>query len=279
MPTLAEVTRQSSQLLETTSDSARLDAELLIAHALNIPRSRFISHPEQSINSQQLDAIHELVQRRARGEPIAYILARKHFWDLELRVTPDVLIPRPDTEQLVETALALFAEDADIQVLDLGTGSGAIAIAIARARPRWHVCACDDSQAALAVAIENAERYQQHNLTLIQSHWFDNLVKDKRYHLILSNPPYIPEQDPHLQQGDVRFEPKSALVSGPDGLDAIRYLIAESKNHLLPGGWLLLEHGYDQGERVRQLFNENSYKKVLQKKDLIGHVRVTLGAC
>jgi len=279
MPTLAEVTRQSGQLLETSSDSARLDAELLIAHALSIPRSRFISHPEQSINSQQLDAIHELVQRRAQGEPIAYILGRKHFWDLELRVTPDVLIPRPDTELLVETALGLFAEDEEILLLDLGTGSGAIAIAIAKARPRWHVCACDESQAALAIAIENAEHYQQHNLTLIQSHWFDNLVKDKRYHLILSNPPYIPEQDPHLQQGDIRYEPKPALVSGPDGLDAIRYLIAESKNHLLPGGWLMLEHGYDQGERVRQLFNENSYKKVLQKKDLIGHVRVTLGAC
>ncbi len=277
MPTLGEVSRQASQLLETTSDSPRLDAELLIAYALNIPRSRFIADPDQVLNAQQLNQIQTLIDRRAQGEPIAYILGCKHFWDLELKVTPDVLIPRPDTELIVETALTLFPADASINVLDLGTGSGAIAIAIARSRPHWHVCASDESRSALTVAIENAEYYQLHNLSLLQSHWFDDLVKDKRFHLILSNPPYIPQNDPHLLQGDVRFEPQQALVSGADGLDAIRYLVAESKQHLQPDGWLMLEHGYDQGDPVRQLFVEHGYQDVQQRKDLGGHVRVTLG--
>lgn len=277
MPTLGEVTRQATQLLTANTDSARLDAELLIAQVLNIPRSRFITDPDRALDAQQVHQIQTLLARRAQGEPVAYLLGRKHFWDLELKVTPDVLIPRPETELLVETALSLFAADAAIAVLDLGTGSGAIAVAIAKARPHWHVCASDESKAAVAVAMENAEHYQLHNLTLVQSHWFDNLVADKHYNLILSNPPYIPANDPHLQQGDVRFEPQQALVSGDDGLDAIRYLVAESQPHLLPDGWLMLEHGYDQGEPVQQLFNEQGYREVQQKKDLNGHVRITLG--
>lgn len=277
MPTLGETARKASQLLATTSDSPRLDAELLIAHILAIPRSRFISEPDCKLDSQQLSAIQAILLRRAQGEPIAYILGTKHFWDLELKVSPDVLIPRPETELLVETALSLFTSDSAINVLDLGTGSGAIAIAIAKARPHWHVCASDASKVALAIAIDNAERYQLHNLSLFQSHWFNQIIPEKRYDLILSNPPYIAVGDSHLQQGDVRFEPHTALVSGADGLNAIRYLVAESKSHLQPEGWLMLEHGYDQGERVRQLFVENGYQDIQQKKDLGGHVRVTLG--
>lgn len=277
MPTLGEVARQACQLLENTSDSARLDSELLIAHVLNIPRSRFITDPDLDLDPQRLDEIQTLINRRSKGEPVAYLLGCKHFWDLELKVTPDVLIPRPETELLVETALTLFEADTVVRVLDLGTGTGAIALAIARARPHWHVCATDESRPALAVAIENAERYQLHNLTLLQSHWFDNLAENKSYDLILSNPPYIPENDPHLQQGDVRYEPQQALVSGKDGLDAIRHLVSESPQHLQPGGYLMLEHGYDQGERVQQLFVQHGYKDVQQKEDLGGHVRVTFG--
>jgi len=277
MPTLGETTLEASRQLESVSDSARLDAELLIARALDIPRSRFISDPDFEIAPQQLESIQTLIARRAGGEPIAYILGCKHFWDVELKVTPAVLIPRPDTELLVETALPLFEADHAINVLDLGTGSGAIAIAIAKSRPDWHVCATDESKQAVVVAIENAERYQLHNLTLLQSHWYDNLVSEQRYDLILSNPPYVAEGDPHLQQGDVRFEPQHALTSGPDGLDAIRHLIPASKAFLKPAGWLVLEHGYDQGKSVRKLFIENGYRDVQQKKDFGGYIRVTLG--
>ncbi|MBI1423363.1 MAG: peptide chain release factor N(5)-glutamine methyltransferase [Gammaproteobacteria bacterium] len=277
MPTLGQTTSDAAQLLASISDSPRLDAEVLIAHALQIPRARFITDPDLELTPQQCEAIDALIQRRAKGEPIAYILGNKHFWDLELTVSPAVLIPRPDTEVIVETALTLFPEDTAIDAIDLGTGSGAIAIAIAKARPGWHVCASDASKAALAIAIENAEHYQLHNLTLLQSHWFDELVKDKKYDLILSNPPYIPEHDPHLQQGDVRYEPQQALISGADGLDDIRHLIAESQHHLKPGGYLMLEHGYDQGERVYQLFVEQGYRDVQQRKDFGGHIRVTFG--
>ena len=277
MPTLGEVTSQASQLLATSSDSARLDAELLIAHTLNIPRSRFITEPDQILDEQQLNKIQAIITRRARGEPVAYLLGSKYFWDLELKVTPAVLIPRPDTELLVEIALTLYKPDETIKVIDLGTGSGAIALAIAKSRPHWHITATDESQPALAVAIENAEHYKLDNVTLLQSHWFENVAEDLRYDLIISNPPYIAETDPHLHQGDVRFEPQEALVAGPDGLDAIRYLIHESKKHLRQHGWLILEHGYDQGMQVRQLFVENGYMQVQQKKDLGGHIRVTMG--
>lgn len=277
MPTLGETTSNAAQLLASTSDSARLDAEVLIAHALAIPRSRFISDPQMALDEQQLNKIQTLITRRAHGEPVAYLLGHKHFWDVELKVTPDVLIPRPDTELLVETALTLFPADASRNVIDLGTGSGAIAIAIAKARPHWHLCATDASQAALNVAIENAETYRLHNLTLLHSDWFANIAQDRKFDLILSNPPYIPDNDPHLAQGDLRFEPQQALRAGPDGLDAIRYLVPASKPYLKPAGWLLLEHGYDQGDRVRQLFVEHGYVDVQQRKDLGGHVRVTLG--
>jgi release factor glutamine methyltransferase len=277
MPTLGEISTQAAQQLATLSDSPRLDAELLIADCLKISRSRFISNPESELDAQQLDLIQTSINRRARGEPVAYILGHKHFWDLQLSVSPAVLIPRPDTELLVETALTLYPAETAINVIDLGTGSGAIALAIAKARPHWHISATDESQAALALAIENAERYQLHNVSLLQSHWFDSLGENKKYELMISNPPYVAENDPHLQQGDVRFEPQSALVAGVDGLAAIRYLIPHSKPHLVTGGWLLLEHGYDQGERVHQLFIEHGYLDVQQKQDLAGHVRVTLG--
>ena len=277
MPTLGETVSQATQLLATVSDSARLDAELLIAQCLKLPRTRFISEPELALDAQQLDQVQASISRRAKGEPVAYILGHKHFWDLELKVSPAVLIPRPDTELLVETALTLYPAETPINVIDLGTGSGAIALAIAKARPHWHICATDESQAALSLAIENAEHYQLHNVSLLQSHWFDDLAEHTKYELIISNPPYVAADDPHLQQGDVRFEPQTALVSGADGLNAIRYLILQSKPHLVAGGWLLLEHGYDQGERVRQLFSAHGYLEVQQKKDIAGHIRMTMG--
>lgn len=277
MTTLGETVRQATRLLQAVSDSARLDAELLIARALAIPATHFITRPDDEVSAEQQDKIQALITRRARGEPVAYILGSRHFWDLELQVTPETLIPRPETELLVEAALSLYAPEQAIDVIDLGTGSGAIAIAIARARPHWQVSATDASAAALEVARHNAQRYTLHNIRFVQSHWFDAIDSAQKFDLILSNPPYIAHGDPHLHEGDVRFEPLHALESGVDGLDDIRVLIRNSRQHLRKRGWLMLEHGYDQADAVRQLFLDNGFTHIEQQRDLAGHVRMSMG--
>jgi len=275
--TLAEALQQATTSLEPCSDSARLDAELLICHVLKVPRTRLITESDHTLAAGQQSKIENIIARRVEGQPIAYLLGYQHFWDLKLKVTRDTLVPRPETELLVETALELYGEDKTINVIDLGTGSGAIALAIAKSRPNWHVTATDQSHNTLAVAIENTETCRLDNVTLIQSHWFDSLNADIKYGLIVSNPPYVTEDAEHLQHRGVRFEPQQALRSGPDGLDDIRLLIPASKKHLNPGGWLLLEHGFDQGDKVKALFTEYGYKNIEQKKDLAGHVRITYG--
>lgn len=277
MTTLGEMLEQATQLLLPVSDSARLDAELLIAEALQIPRSVFFSQPEQVLDARQLAWVQQLVARRTQGEPIAYILGSKHFWDIELHVTPDTLIPRPETELLVQTALSLFDAEQAIEVIDLGTGSGAIAIAIARARPSWRVTATDVSVAALDIARKNAQGYTLGNIRFVHSHWFDAIDSSKKFELIVSNPPYIAEGDPHLQQGDVRFEPPQALQSGADGLDAIRAILRDSREHLGTNAWLMFEHGYDQAQAVRDLLRDHGYTHIDQKQDLAGHVRMSMG--
>lgn len=277
MTTLGEMLEQATQLLQPVSDSARLDAELLIAEALQIPRSVFFSQPEQALNAQQLEWVQQLVARRAQGEPIAYILGSKHFWDIELHVTANTLIPRPETELLVETALAVFDAEQPIEVIDLGTGSGAIAIAIARARPHWRVTATDVSVAALDIARQNAQGYTLGNIRFVHSHWFDAIDNAIKFDLIVSNPPYIAAGDPHLQQGDVRFEPLQALQSGADGLDAIRAILRDGREHLTSNAWLMFEHGYDQAHAVRDLLREHGYTHIEQKQDLAGHVRMSMG--
>ena len=277
MTTLEETVRQASLSLQAVSDTARLDAELLIARALDIPRTFFITRADDELDAAQQDRVHALIRRRAQGEPVAYILGSRQFWDLELAVTPDTLIPRPETELLVETALGLFNQEQTVEVIDLGTGSGAIAIAIARARPNWRVTATDASAAALAVARHNAQRYTLTNIRLVQSHWFDAIDSALKFDLIVSNPPYIADSDPHLHAGDVRFEPLPALQAGADGLDDIRILIRDGRQHLRAAGWLMLEHGYDQAAAVRQLFLENGYTQIEQQQDLAGHVRMSMG--
>lgn len=277
MATLADTLKQATESLSQFSDTPRLDAELLICHVLDIPKTRFITDPGEILPDEQLAMINTLVQQRIEGQPIAYLIGYRHFWDLKLKVTPDTLIPRPETELLVETALELFNQDETVDVIDLGTGSGAIALSIAKERPAWHITATDQSPQTLAVAIENAEYYKLDNVTLIQSDWFENITDDARYNLIISNPPYVPDEAPHLKERGVRYEPQRALRSGPDGLDDIRILIPESKKHLKQYGWLLLEHGFDQGEQVRTLFNAHGYKNITQKKDLAGHTRITYG--
>jgi release factor glutamine methyltransferase len=272
--TVGESIRLAAAQLQ--SESARLDAELLLCHVLGVSRSWLYAWPDKELEAEQQQRFDGLVARRAAGEPIAHLLGEREFWSLSLKVTPDTLIPRPETELLVERALSLLANDIPCRVADLGTGSGAVALAIARERPLCSVVASDLSQAALAVARENAERNRVTNVTFRPGRWCAALGEQK-FELIVSNPPYIADDDPHLSQGDVRFEPRSALVAGGDGLDDIRTIIDESRRHLRPGGWLLLEHGYEQGAAVRRLLEENGYERVASWRDLAGHERVTGG--
>lgn len=246
-----------------------------MAAALGKSRSYLHTWPEKIVSSEAALTFAEYLLRRRTGEPVAYILGQQGFWNLDLEVAPHTLIPRPDTELLVETALALLPES-PAKVLDLGTGSGAIALALASERAAWHVTAVDRVLEAVALAERNRQRLQLENVNVFTSHWFSALA-DQRFDLIISNPPYIAAGDVHLAEGDVRFEPESALVAGTDGLDDIREIITGSASHLNAGGWLMLEHGYDQAEAVRQLLQDAGFAQVESRKDLGGHERITLG--
>ena len=257
------------------SPTARLDAELLLAAALGKSRSYLHTWPEKIVSSESALIFADYLQRRRAGEPVAYILGQQGFWNLDLEVAPHTLIPRPDTELLVETALQLLPATS-ANVLDLGTGSGAIALALASERAAWQVTAVDRVLEAVALAERNRQRLALDNVTVLNSHWFSALA-DHRFDLIISNPPYIAAGDVHLAEGDVRFEPESALVAGPDGLDDIREIVAAAPQHLNPGAWLMLEHGYDQGAPVRDLLQGAGFTQVESRKDLGAHERITLG--
>lgn len=253
------------------------DAALLLLHVLKRPQAWLYAHGDAVVNADQAARFGELVARRASGEPIAYLLGYRGFWTLNLRVTPDTLIPRPETELLVEQALERLDPAADVRVADLGTGSGAIALAIATERPRARVVATDRSEAALAVAQGNAVAHGlAGRVAFRQGDWFAPLAGE-RFDLVASNPPYIADGDPHLARGDLRHEPPSALSSGADGLDAIRILVAVAPSHLESGGWLLLEHGFDQGPAVRALLDAAGFVEVATVQDLERRDRVSLG--
>lgn len=257
------------------SPSARLDVELLLAEALGKPRSFLRTWPERELSNAQVQAFERMLARRREGEPIAYILGHQGFWSLQLEVAPHTLIPRPDTELLVETALQLLADE-PLAALDLGCGTGAIALALACERPSWQLTGVDRVAEAVQLAERNRLRLQLGNVSFHLSSWFSTLGT-ARYKLIVSNPPYIAHDDRHLQQGDVRFEPLSALVAGRDGLDDIRRIISAAPAHLEARGWLLLEHGWDQAEAVRELLCEAGFAEVESRRDLGGHERITLG--
>lgn len=266
---------QTAVALESISDTARLDVELLLAKALGKPRSYLYTWPDNAVEHETGLRFTALLERRKQGEPIAYLLGEKEFWSLTLTVNDSTLIPRPETELLVETALALLPGDAAAEVLDLGTGTGAIALALASERPDWRILAVDNSPAAVKLAIENARRHGLANVAVNRSNWFDNV--NGVFDLIVANPPYIDENDNHLNQGDVRFEPRSALVAEDHGLADIETIITQGREHLLPQGWLLVEHGYSQGQRVRRLFADAGYGNVETRQDLSGTDRLTLG--
>ncbi|WP_373387358.1 peptide chain release factor N(5)-glutamine methyltransferase [Pseudomonas alcaligenes] len=272
MPSLAALLDQAEL---PDSPTARLDAELLLAAALGKPRSYLRTWPEHEPGAEQQAAFAALLERRRAGEPVAYILGHQGFWSLDLEVAPHTLIPRPDTELLVETALQL-APATPLRVLDLGTGSGAIALALASERGGWQVTGVDRIAEAVALAERNRQRLGLTNAVFRQSSWFDGLAGE-RFGLILSNPPYIAASDRHLGEGDVRFEPLSALVAGADGLDDIRQIVAQAPSHLEVGGWLLLEHGYDQAAAVRGLLAAAGFTRVDSRRDLGGHERISLG--
>lgn len=273
---IAHTLQHVAERLQALTDSPRLDAELLLCRVLGRPRSYLYTWPERRLSESERLALEALAERRLGGEPIAHILGTREFWSLELAVSADTLIPRPETELLVEAALARIPEQAEWHIADLGTGSGAIALAIAGERPACRICAVERAEGALAVARENTRRLGLENVEMLQGDWFLPLA-GRRFEMILSNPPYIPEADPHLTTGDLRFEPRSALASGPDGLADIRRLITEAPAHLQPPGWLLLEHGYDQGEAVMALLADAGYVEVADLADLQGHGRVAVG--
>lgn len=270
--TLESATKQ----LGTCSESASLDAEVLLCHILKKPRSHFRAWPEKIILPEQHKQFLQFLDQRMKGVPIAYLTGNKEFWSREFRVTPDVLIPRPDTELLIERSLHLIENKANAKLIDLGTGSGIIAITLAAERPDIEVTATDTNDQALKVAKHNAKAHQINNLQFIQSNWFDKVSQNK-FDLVISNPPYISPNDPHLLQGDVRFEPDCALIADDQGLKDIKNICQHARHYLNPNGTLLIEHGYDQQVAVQTIFDLYNYRSITTHNDLSGHPRVTTG--
>ena len=270
VPTVARLLARARDLIDPA------DAALLLAHALGKSRSWLFAHADDALGEAEAARFDVLLARRAAGEPVAYLTGWRGFWTLELAVTPATLVPRPETELLVDLALARLPVDAPVRVADLGTGSGAIALAIASERPRAQVLATDASSAALDVARGNAARNGIGNVAFRLGSWLQPLGEDT-FDLIASNPPYIAEGDPHLARGDLRFEPAMALSCGADGLDAIRVIVRDAPACLRPGGWLLLEHGWEQGDAVRALLAAAGFADVATERDLEQRDRVSLG--
>ncbi|MCH8544538.1 MAG: peptide chain release factor N(5)-glutamine methyltransferase [Alcanivorax sp.] len=275
MASVSELLRAARQRLEGYSPTADVDARVLMAHCLNKPSSFLFTWPEHQPTDSEARLFQQWIARRVEGEPVAYLIGRREFYGHEFLVSPDTLIPRPDTELLVDMALNHLDGNAPLRVADLGTGTGAIAISLALARPAWQLFAVDMDAAIMDLVERNCHRLGAHNVQLVQSNWCEQL--NDRFDAIVSNPPYIAEDDPHLEQGDVRFEPLTALASGRDGLEDIRLIITQAVTRLVPGGLLAFEHGYDQAEEVRELMREAGLTALASHRDMAGHERVTLG--
>ncbi|MEJ2514079.1 MAG: peptide chain release factor N(5)-glutamine methyltransferase [Gammaproteobacteria bacterium] len=271
---IGQYLEDGSAILSRISDSPRLDAELLMGLVLRKPRSYLRAWPERELSLGQADIFERLLRRRFAGEPISYITGVREFWSMPLRVSPHVLVPRPDTELLVEKALARLPSDEDTRVLDLGTGSGAVALALARERPRTRVIGVDISHYALEVARLNARILKIDNVEFKESNWFD-AVRGEKFHVVLGNPPYVASDDPHLNRGDVRFEPRVALDAGEGGMEAFKAILDRAHNYIFRQGWLLLEHGPDQHMPLRRLLEAQHYYDITVHQDAEGRDRVT----
>ena len=256
---------------------SRLDAEVLLCHVLTKPRAWLFAHDTDPLSATQVERFQQLIKRRLTGEPIAYLVGEREFYGRDFSVTPAVLIPRPETELLVELTLELDLPDT-AQIADIGTGSGCIGLTLTAERPGWTISLCDLSDEALQVAASNSQRLGLDARTqCLHGDLLDALPNGQSLHAIVSNPPYIADGDHHLEQGDLRFEPAMALSSGTDGLDTLKRLVNQSPQYLLPGGWLLMEHGYDQAAAVRELLKASGFSQIASHRDLAGIERVTLG--
>ena len=271
---IRQLLEQAAGLLP--SDTARLDAEVLLAHALGEMRSHLHAWPEKVLSAEQQTQFQQLLQARIQGEPVAYLTGQREFWSLPLGLTPATLIPRPETETLVALALEVIPADSTAVIADLGTGSGAIALAIAHGRPRCRLLATDISPAAIETAAANARQLGINNIEFHTGNWCEPLAS-RQCDVIVSNPPYIRNTDPHLLSGDVRFEPRSALAAGPEGMDDLEKIARCACHFLKTGGWLIMEHGYDQGEQVTHLLEENGFQAVTDHADDAGLSRVVMG--
>ena len=261
-------------ILRAVSESPRLEAELLMGLVLRKPRSYLHAWPEQRLSDEQATRYEALLRQRFSGEPIAYMTGVREFWSMPLKVTPQVLIPRPETELLVEKTLLRLPEDQELRVLDLGAGSGAVALAIAKERPRATVVGVDISLAALDVARFNARLQKIGNVEFRESDWFD-AVRGEKFDIVIGNPPYVAEDDPHLGRGDARFEPRLALDAGPGGMECFRAIVDRAHNYIVRQGWLLLEHGPTQHMPLRRLLEAQHYHEITIHKDAAGRDRVT----
>ena len=267
---------EASKLLETISDSPELDAEILLCLVLEKNRSYLRAWSRTQLHAQQRLQFKALLKKRQEGTPIAYITGVREFWSREFKVTPDVLIPRPDTELLIELCLPRIPKDQSCKVIDLGTGSGAIAVTLAAERPYAQIFASDMSEAALKIAKKNADFHHCRNMRFLQSAWFEDIA-ETGFDIVVSNPPYISPNDPHLSQGDLRFEPQSALVADENGLKDIAEIVESACKHLKEGGFLLIEHGYNQQPQVQAIFESFDYANIKTHPDLGGNPRVTVG--
>ena len=271
---IAEIINQGQQLLAAFSDSAKLDCKILLAFVLGKETSYLLTWPDKTLNETQFQAFMKLYERRLQGEPIAYIIEEGEFWSLPFYVSPATLIPRPDTELLVEHILARHVES-DLSCLDLGTGTGAIALSLASEHKRWKVSAIDFNDEAVSLAKKNAKRLELPQVNIYQSDWFSNVKSTQKFNIIVSNPPYIDENDHHLNEGDVRFEPLSALVAGEHGFSDIKKIAKQAQLYLKNNGALYLEHGFEQAEGVRKILNQLEYQSIETIKDYSGNDRVT----